>query len=341
MRRRHHYRATRISFLLASTVAFQTAAAEDESDVTRERAGAEVLFEAGRLAMDEGDYDTACQKFQASMELDPAPGTLMNLGNCEEKRGNVASAWERYVAAQRDLPDSDRRKEFAQAKAAELESKVPRLTLVLGEDAPESTEVRREEVVLTGSLGVPLPMDPGYYSIQVTAPGHAERSFDVALDIGEHRELEVYPGDPLPEADNSPPPQGAEGPVRFGPLTKRQWGYVVGGVGVAGLGTALTMGVLAYREKLTMEENCDLATRRCRDGSGLEAQESGDTFATVADVAGGIGLVALGAGVYLVLSSDSQSKEAAQPHFSGDGFAARLEWVTLPGGQGVQMKGTF
>jgi hypothetical protein len=184
-------------------------------------------------------------------------------------------------------------------------------------------------------------MDPGYYSIQVTAPGHAERSFDVALDIGEHRELEVYPGDPLPEADNSPPPQGAEGPVRFGPLTKRQWGYVVGGVGVAGLGTALTMGVLAYREKLTMEENCDLATRRCRDGSGLEAQESGDTFATVADVAGGIGLVALGAGVYLVLSSDSQSKEAAQPHFSGDGFAARLEWVTLPGGQGVQMKGTF
>src|SRR5690606_32565981 len=55
---------------------------------------AEVLFQAGRAAMRRHAYDEACLKFKESNQIDQAPGTVMNLANCEEKRGNVATAWE-------------------------------------------------------------------------------------------------------------------------------------------------------------------------------------------------------------------------------------------------------
>lgn len=313
--------------------------AQEESEPSRERAAAEALFKAGHSAMDRGDYDLACQKFQASMELDPAPGTLMNLGNCEERRGNVASAWERYIAAQRDLPETDRRRQFAREKVAELEPKVPRLRLVLAEDAPESTEIRREEVDLTGSLGVALPLDPGSYSIRVTAPGYREQTFEVELALGESREMEVGPGERLPEPD--PVVVGAEPPQRFGPLTQREWGYVAGGVGAVGVGAALTFGALALGEKSTMEEHCDAS--RC-DPVGSEAKESGGTYATLANVAGGVGLAALGAGVFLVLTSPENDEGAVvkrSPNRSAGTFSARLEWVGLPGGQTLRLRGEF
>jgi tetratricopeptide (TPR) repeat protein len=340
---RHHfrYRATGISYLLALGLALPSARAQ-EPDGGRERAAAEALFEAGHAAMDDGDFDTACQKFQASMELDPAPGTLMNLGNCEEKRGHVASAWERYIAAQRDLPESDRRRQFAQHKVVELEPSVPRLTLVLADGAPDSTEVKREDIDLTGSIGVALPLDPGSYSIRVSAPGYEERDFDVELALGEQRELQIYPGDRMP--DPAPVSRiGAEEPRHFGPLTKREWGYVAGAVGVVGVGTALTMGALAYKKKRTMAEHCNSVTLSC-DGTGDDARQAGATFATVADVAGGIGLAALGAGIYLVLTGDDAEggvADVAAPHFSGGGLEARLQWVTLPAGQALQVTGEF
>ena len=61
---------------------------------TRDPAAAEALFEAGRQAATRGDWTTACPKFAESQRLDPAPGTLLNLADCEEHLGHLASAWD-------------------------------------------------------------------------------------------------------------------------------------------------------------------------------------------------------------------------------------------------------
>jgi hypothetical protein len=341
MPRRLHYRATGIIALLVLVWVSSGARAQESDDPGRERAGAEALFEAGHAAMDAGDYDTACQKFEASLELDPAPGTLMNLGNCEEKRGRFASAWERYIAAERELPEDDRRAEFAREKIVELDPKVPRLTIVLAEDAPETTEVRRESVNLTGSLGVALPLDPGSYVIEAKAEGYEPRHFDVELAAGETRELVVEPGDALPAASSA---TGGDQPENFGPLTKRQWGYVAGGIGIAGVVTALTAGGFAYQKKKVMDEHCDGPSRQC-DPIGYDARETGATLATVANLAGGIGIVGLGAGTFLILTSDPPNGEArasTRPNrLRNGGFTARLEWSSGPASETVQLKGEF
>jgi tetratricopeptide (TPR) repeat protein len=298
------YRVTGIAALIGCLLIPVAAFGAEPGGPQGERAAAEVVFEAGREAMAAGDYDEACEKFEASLRLDPAPGTLMNLGNCEEKRGRIASAWERYIAASRELPDTDRRKAFAAQKVEELEPHVPRLTLALAPEAPESTRIRREAIDLTGSVGIPLPLDPGTYVIAAVADGYEKQEFELTIGLGESKGLTVGPGEKLPE----PPPSASVGvgvgdpAVKWGPLTKRQWGYVAGGVGLAGFATMLTSGVLAYGEAQTMDEECDYDTNLCSI-KGDNARKSGRKFALISNISGAVGVLALGTGVYLVVTS--------------------------------------
>lgn len=344
------YRVTGIAGLLGCLIWPSTAIAQPAPQ--GERAAAEVMFEAGREAMADKNYDLACEKFEASMKLDPAPGTLMNLGNCEEKRGRIASAWERYIAAQRELPTTDRRKVFAAKKVAELEPDVPRLTITLAADAPEGTEIRRAEIDLTGSLGVPLPLDPGTYELTVTAKGHAQRTFEIAIGLGETKDLEVWPGEKLPEPKKTKVDSNVAEPVQWGPLNKRQWGYVAGGVGIAGLATMATTGLLAWNAKSTVDEHCgkDAAGEAICDPTGDEAKQNGATYATVADVAGAVGIAALGAGIYLVVTSTPSENSASEPPDKGsaepNNATSRVEVTSVEVGSfagyhGLRLRGQF
>src|SRR5690606_10368106 len=137
-------------------------------------AGADVLFEAGRQALQRGDYDEACLKFRESQRLDPAVGTLLNLGKCEEERGRVASSWEFYVQALEQLGPDDRRREYAQRKARELEASIPRLVVRVASEAPSTTVVRRNGKPMDEDLGKPVRLDPGEYTITVDAPQHEQ-----------------------------------------------------------------------------------------------------------------------------------------------------------------------
>ncbi len=329
------YRVTAIA-ILSACLLLQTGAAAQEQG---ERAAAEVLFEQGREAMAAGDYDEACAKFEASMALDSAPGTLMNLGNCEEQRGNIASAWERYVAAQRELPSSDRRRDFAAEKVQELEPRVPKLTITIASSAPEGTQVRRDDIDLTGSVGVALPLDPGTYEITASAEGYNDHTFDVELGLGETLELEVHPGEELPpEPDVSPRPAAQVRTDPMSPLNRRTLAYVAGGVGAAGIIGALTAGAFAYGEKQTMDDECD-ADRNCSQ-KGLDARDRGATYALVSNISGAVGVVALGTGVYLFLTSQEPSaspQKASTLEIEG----VQVEAGTFAGYQGLRFSGQF
>src|SRR3954470_25035714 len=82
------------AFVLGATAAPRPARA----DVT-DKAGAERLFDQGRKLMEAKQYDEACEKFAASQKLEPAVGTLLNLGECSEKRRLLATAWGYYREA--------------------------------------------------------------------------------------------------------------------------------------------------------------------------------------------------------------------------------------------------
>jgi Flp pilus assembly protein TadD len=63
------------------------------------RAKAEQLFNEARALMRAGSTAEACIRFRQSMDVDPALGTLMNLGVCYEQTARQSEACEMFTQA--------------------------------------------------------------------------------------------------------------------------------------------------------------------------------------------------------------------------------------------------
>jgi tetratricopeptide (TPR) repeat protein len=106
--------------ILCPALVFTLASAMARADGA-DPVAAEALFREGRSAADAGNYAVACPKFEESYRLDPAPGTLLNLGDCEEHRGQLALALQHYRQLHAELPETDDRRPIAAARARALE----------------------------------------------------------------------------------------------------------------------------------------------------------------------------------------------------------------------------
>jgi hypothetical protein len=283
-------------------------AAADESEADR-------LFRQGRAAADRGDYAVACDKFRASQELDPAAGTLLNLADCEQHRGRLATALRLFHDALQKLPARDDRARIARERASALEKRAPRLTVRLAADAPSDAVVRLDgERLEAARLGSPGPVDVGGHLLAVESPGRAARSYTIALAEGETYELEVRPG----EAGG-----GAAGGSSSMLTTT---GYVVGGVGIAGLVVGIVTGVMAIDRKSTADAHCPF--KSC-DSVGWDAVQSGRTLGGVSVASFVVGAAGVAVGTALVVVGRSSSSKAAVGVSAG------------PGGGSLVLRGAF
>ncbi len=256
-------------------------------------AAAEALFREGRERAEAGDWARACPLFVESNRLDLALGTSMNLAACEEHVGKLATAWERYGELLEVLPPADDRRPFVAESVARLERVVPRLTILLGAPLVDGTTVTRDGVDLgSASVGVELPADPGPHSVVVVAPGRAARSYAVVLAPGQRLTLRAETGAPIAEAGGTDRPPGAHVPTAA---------WIVGGIGVSALAVGAFLGVRALSERSASDGLCTMGV--CRDQAGLDDYDAARSEALGADIALGIGAVALAVGGYWVVTS--------------------------------------
>ncbi len=273
-------------------------------------AAAEALFDEGRVALEAKNYDLACERFDASNRLDPATGTTLNLAVCEEDRGRLATSWELFRAALEKLGTGDPRRDFTQQQIDALAPRLPKLVVTLAAGVPFGTTVRDGDVRYpSAALGTPLPEDPGARTLIVEAPGHAARTIDVVLTEGATTSVEVAPGPESASAITSsvaamPPtavPLPPEPPHSRSRRDRLLAGFIVGGVGVVGLGVGIGTGVAALGKKSITDDECSDALRVCSQ-RGHDAADSGRTLAAVSTVGFIAGALATGVGVYLVVT---------------------------------------
>jgi tetratricopeptide (TPR) repeat protein len=272
---------------------------------------AESLFRDARVAMRAGDPERACPLFEESYRLDPAFGTLFNLGACEEARGKLATAWALFRRLVDLAPDADERVIEARTRLNALEERVPRLRIVLLDPLPADQALELDGVVLgPGAREGLLRVDPGKHVLRVVAPGRPGRSVELEVAVGETLTYEVEPLAEMPNAALSapvrpftplPPRRPAE---RTTPAESRTAAYVALGFGGAGVGASLVFGAVALRAHEITKTHCP--GRLC-DAEGMAAADRGAKFASLATASMVAGLAGLAAGGLLLWRASEKS----------------------------------
>jgi len=322
---------------LASTICVCPTAGAQSTDP----AAADALFRRGREDAEREKWAAACPKFAESQRLDPAPGTLLNLADCEEHTGRIASAYEHYKSAIETMAATDDRIPFAKQHMASIEKNVPHLTLLVAPGFPDGAEIRRDDVELrTASFGVALPVDPGPHVILVTAPGRVGRKTVISLAPGEARTLTLDAG---PVGANPPPTSGdgstlggATGPTHAdsaGP--RRIAGLIAAGVGLAGVVVGAVAGGLVLGKKSIVDDpnHCDQSTHAC-DQTGVNAASDGRSLSVASTVAFTVGAAFVAAGAVLYFTAPSTGPSASRP-------SAFLAPEAYRSGGGLRLGGSF
>jgi hypothetical protein len=317
--------------------------ASASAQVQGDTALAETLFREAKNLMAERRFGEACPKLEASLRLDPAGGTLMNLALCHEGEGKTATAWSEFadaltLARREGRPE---REHAAREHMAALEPTLVRLAVRLapGADSPR-LEVKRDGTVLPRpAWGTAVPVDPGAHTIIASAPGRKPwmqtvdasakgQTITVTVPV-----LAAEPATSTDAADRAT--AGEDAPGDAGRATRRTLGLVVGGVGIVGLGIGTVFGLQAFANHRDGVAKCGGNNAECPPGAdgheAVELNEAARKDAIAANVAFGAGIVCLGVGAVLVLTSLGSSKPPAKSGakvttMGGSGAALGLTW---------------
>jgi hypothetical protein len=307
---------------LGLLVSLAIAPASARADEGTDKAAAEALYQLAQRLMADGKYAEACPKLDASNKLDPGVGTLLFLGDCQEKLGKLASAWATFQQAKalaRSRSDPERAA-VAELRATALQ---PRLSfVVLDVDSKNDMagfELRRDGVLIAGgSWGVPLPSDSGRFELVAGAPGY--EAWSTTLNVpAQGTETVTVKVPPLTHT-------GSARAIERGPATRaattapmertsstsgqKTWSYVTFGAGTA---AAIAGGVLLY---LAAQKNSD-SKGLCRaddpnscSPAGVSRREDAKSLAGLATIFGISGGAVMATGAVLFITAPSNQRGA-------------------------------
>jgi hypothetical protein len=317
---------------------------------------AELLFREGKELLKKGKVADACDKFEASERASHDLDTVVNLADCRERNGQLASSWALFLKAASEARtlQQDALEKTARKRARKLESKLSYLTI----SVPVASRVdglaitRNGQSVDAALWDSAVPTDVGTYTIEANAPGHRAWSATVLVDRGHDKGepaslsvpvLETLPAEEVPD---EPPPPDEDGPPpdddplpeapRRGGGGRKTLGLVIGGTGAAMAIGGVVFGFLA-KGKLDEAESLCGDDHACDDPAlTMQANRLSDkasTYGNVSTVLVGAGVAALATGLVLYLTApsggagDDEHALRIAPELTGDGFAVSISGV--------------
>ena len=300
-----------IGTVLAGALAFSAPAAADPTaaDVLLARQ----LGNEGIELANKGECEPAIAKLQRAESIHHAPTLLVRIGECQMKLGKLVDALSTLDRAAREQLGPTPPKAFvtAQQRAQTLVNEIRPKLGTLRVDASGSREgvsfrIDGDELK-EAALGLERPIDPGSHIIEAaTSDGRRiRREVTVKQGAGETVTLE------LP----APPPAAAPsvvGPAPAPPADNKGrtilgWGLTGGGA-VAIVAGAVFAGV-TLSKKSDLDASC--ADKHCPPSTQGD-YDSARTTATVSGIALGVGVVAVAAGVFVLVTRSKGPERTAR-----------------------------
>ncbi len=318
--KRTERRGAALALSLAVSLLANVAAAQGSASV------ADTQFDYGLAEMKAGRYDTGCPALAESYRLDPKPGSLFTLAECETRAGKLATALTHYEAYldvfSRMTPDQQNRQwgreKIAATRRDELRARVPSLTLV--GHLPDGSVIKRDGVPIGPALiGATVPIDPGPHVVEISVPGKPLRREELDVPPGKAVRISVDDG------DDDARLAAAGGGDASSPSAMRTGAIVAASVGAAGLVVGTAFGVVTLGHKSTIDSHC--VDTAC-DAEGKSAADASATTGAVSTVGFVVGVIGLGTGAALYFLDPSRPRAGAK-----SGKVTVVPWfVAFPGG---------
>ena len=310
-------------------VACLTAAPHGHALTDAEKAGARAAAERGGLAYQDGRFADAVDYFTRAEEIVHATPHLLYIARANAKLGRLIAAREAYLKITQEEISSKGPKIFAETKAqaeaelAELEPRIPYVSVVVEGAGSDEVEVLRDGAVLPAVLvGIPQPVDPGHHTFVAKSKHRKSVEQTVSVREGAQETVVLKLGGKAVAASegaekSSDSPTKDEGGGKPGLAIA---GYTALGIGVVGgaLGTVfLVQSNDSYRAADAVYGMCQMgqAGASCTPGQRDEInrlESDGLTQTIIGTTALAVGGAAVVTGVVLlVVNGKAKKKEAA------------------------------
>lgn len=271
-------------------------------------------FDAAQTLYDQKKFDAALVLFRQAHSETRSPNAHLMVGLSLLALGRITEAYDELSATVREAaaraetePKYASARDAAAAQIAPLEAKVGKLIVTLASPSADASVTVNGVALAANKLGSPVAVLPGRLEIVATRPGAEPLRSELTVVAGETKTVvlaaeKAAAKSPAPTlAPTASASVSAPGPT---PDTTtgggvRTAGFVVAGVGVAGMvafavGTVMADGKLAQLQK-------ECGGVRCTDPKYADVIDSGKTLDLVATLGLGAGLAGLAGGTAMIL----------------------------------------
>jgi tetratricopeptide (TPR) repeat protein len=321
-----------VSALLLVAASLPGQAQADQQPSAADRTTARRLGNEGVIALKNGEYDTAADRFERANDLVNAPSFLVLLARARVGQGRLVEAYEIYRTIIREGVQPDKPEAFKRALAeakAEVKGLEPRLAWVAVNVVgarPEQVEVTLNgSVIPSAALGAQRPADPGVLRVEAKAEGYRTAERVLELTEGQHlapielRLVElpkptvaapVKLDQPVMTADGGEPPF----------ISQNTLGYVALGLGAAGIAVGTVTGIMAINRRQELDDfecyqevgnTCYLVNDPETVNAAVSAKDDLDTFAAAATISFIAGGALAATGIILLVTAADEPAEVA------------------------------
>jgi hypothetical protein len=334
----------RFGWALAALLASSSAFAQTQEAVAQAR------FNKGRELFIANQYAPALVEFRAASELYESPNTRLYIGRCERELGHVAAAYVEFARAANEAADraaADPRyastRDVAKQEVATLEKKLAHVVVLAPAGLPDGVTITVNGAPLgPAGVGVAAPIDPGPVEVVAKANGYVTARKNATAAAGESIEVKIQlEKEAVSSGSGSGIGTGTTTNTNTGTSTStgtndtvivrdeprashglRNAGFVVGAVGIAGMGVFAAFAALAQTRFDQLKQQCGDVP--C-DPSANPKIDEGQTFQNIANialVAGGVAILTGGIMIVAGISTSRPTTTASIVPLVGGGFMA-------------------